>query len=169
MMSRLRVLSAFFAVTLAVSCGGASDRCVMCGREECTNLAFTIHLAGGGSVRTCCPRCALRYLDRETPRVAALTVRDFETTRELDARAAAFVEGSDVHPCSADRAGPPKDERGCCMKTVYDRCLPSALAFADRSAAERFAKEHGGFVTSFDRLASAGFRPPISQLRTRPQ
>ncbi len=165
---RLRIAAAFVALALAASCGGTPDGCVMCGREECTNLAFTIRLAGGGSVRTCCPRCALRYLEQEAPEVAALSVRDFETSRDLDAWAAAYVEGSDVHPCSAGHAGPPKDARGCCMTTVYDRCLPSALAFADRSAAESFAKEHGGFVTSFDRLAPAGFRPPIPRPRTRP-
>lgn len=165
---RLRIVSSLFALALAASCHGAPVGCVMCGREECTNLAFAIRLAGGGTVETCCPRCALRYLEREQPQVAALSVRDFATSREIDARTAVYVEGSDVHPCSAGHAGPPKDERGCCMKTVYDRCLPSALAFADRAAAETFAKEHGGFVTSFDRLAPAGFRPPISQLRTRP-
>jgi hypothetical protein len=129
----------------------------MCGREECRNLAFTIHLTGGGAVKTCCPRCALRYLQQERPAVARLEVQDFASARTVDARAAAYVEGSDVHPCSAGH-DMPKDERGCCMKQVYDRCLPSVLAFADATAAEGFAREHGGFVTSFDRL-EAGTLP----------
>jgi hypothetical protein len=58
-----------------------------------------------------------------------------------------YVEGSDVTPCSSMHEGtPPVDERGCCMKAVYDRCLPSVLAFRSRERAESFAKEHGGTV-----------------------
>lgn len=157
--------TALAAAALLASCGGKAAECAMCGRDECQNLAFTIHETGGSEVETCCPRCAVRYLEREKPDVARLEVRDFATARSLDARVAFYVEGSDVHPCAMAREGPPKDERGCCMKPVYDRCLPSALAFGDRKAAESFARDHGGFVTTFERL---GLEPPISQRRTRP-
>jgi hypothetical protein len=149
---RTLLLSAAAAAALLSTSCGAEAGCVMCGREECRNLAFAIHLADGGTVETCCPRCALRYLEREKPEVARLEVKDFATAATLDARTAVYVEGSDVHPCAAGHGGPPKDERGCCMEAVYDRCLPSALAFGDRGTAETFAREHGGFVTSFDRL-----------------
>ena len=163
---RLLLVAAAAAALVFLASGGTdAPRCAMCGREECRNLAFTIRLAEGGVVDTCCPRCAVRFLEREKPDVARLEVRDFATAKSLDARAAFYVEGSDVHPCAMDPEGPPKDERGCCMKAIYDRCLPSALAFGDRASAESFAKDHGGFVTTFAQLGS---EPRISQRRTRP-
>jgi hypothetical protein len=154
-MSASRGRSARLAGLVAlVALAGCRDErgCVVCGRDECRNLAFTVHLADGGTVETCCPRCALRYIAEEQPAVARLEVRDFASAQLIDARTADYVEGSDVHPCAAPLEGPPKDSRGCCLKAVYDRCLPSALAFADRARAEAFAREHGGFVTTFDAL-----------------
>ncbi len=143
--------TAVFLVSCTVDAGG----CAMCGREECRNLAFTVRMEDGGVVETCCPRCGLRYIAEEHPKVASLEVRDFATAKSIDARAAFYVEGSDVHPCAAGHDGPPKDERGCCLKPVFDRCLPSALAFADRETAETFARENGGFVTAFESLSAA--------------
>jgi len=131
---------------LASSCGGPKF-CGVCQREECRNLAFTIRLQDGKAVETCCPRCGLHYVEQEHPRVASLSVRDFDTALALDARNAFYVEGSDVTPCSSmQESSPPRDERGCCMKQVYDRCLPSVLAFGSRERAESFAREHGGMV-----------------------
>ena len=140
-------------LVLSPSCGTSAEGCVVCGRDECRNVSFTIRLTDGGRVDTCCPRCALRYIHEKNPEIARLEVKDFATARTIDARQAIYVEGSDVHPCAATHAGPPTDERGCCLKAVYDRCLPSAIAFADRSAADAFAREHGGFVTSFAELS----------------
>jgi nitrous oxide reductase accessory protein NosL len=37
----------------------------------------------------------------------------------------------------------------------YDRCSPSILAFAQRSDAAQFAREHGGEVLRFSELVSA--------------
>jgi len=143
------------AAAVLAGCGNGSVSCGQCGRTESRNLAFTMNLADGGAVRTCCPRCALRYLAGERPPVERLEVRDFETAEALDARIAVYVEGSDVHPCALGREGPPRDERGCCLAPVYDRCLPSVVAFADRAAAERFTRAHGGFVTTFAALEDA--------------
>ena len=154
----LLVTAVLLSALACLSCTAEAAGCVMCGRDECRNLSFTIHQTDGTKVETCCPRCALRYLERDKPDVARLEVKDFASARTLDARTAVYVEGSDVHPCAAGHDGPPKDERGCCMKQVYDRCLPSALAFADRETAEAFARETGGFVTSFNLLESGSDR-----------
>ena len=138
---------------LAATSGSCARQrfCSQCGRGECKNLAFTIRLADGGAVETCCPRCALRYLSSERPVVAGLTVRAFSDAATLDARKAFYVEGSDAHPCS-HAEGTPVDERGCCLKAVYDRCEPSLVAFASAQAAESFVRDHGGFVRRFDEL-----------------
>ena len=58
-------------------------------------------------------------------------------------------------PCASMEAAAPRDERGCCMTQTYDRCLPSLLAFASRSRAEAFAREHGGEVKTFAELEAA--------------
>lgn len=135
----------------------SAPSCSQCGRDECRNLTFRIDLADGSSVQTCCPRCALRYLRDEQPEVSALTVREFNSTKSLDARRATYVEGSDVHPCShaAPSSPPPTDARGCCLVAVYDRCEPSLVAFASPREAEGFVRDHGGLLRSYDELAAA--------------
>lgn len=142
--------------TLALgACARVQDSCNQCGREECRNLAFAVYEASGKVEKTCCPRCALRYLAEEKPEVSRLEVQAFDDAATLDARTAIYVEGSDVRPC-AHPAGsaPPTDERGCCLKTVYDRCEPSLVAFADAAKAEAFAREHGGFPRTWDHLSA---------------
>lgn len=145
-------------VVLSLATLGACMRdpasCRQCGREECHNLAFTVYEGTGKVEKTCCPRCALRYLRDEKPQVARLEVRSWDDGATVDATKAFYVEGSDVHPC-AHPAGssPPTDERGCCLKTVYDRCEPSLVAFADGSKAAGFVHEHGGFLRTWDALS----------------
>ena len=154
---RFAVAVATVALVLATaaSCGRwRAARCTQCGRDECKNLAFTVGLAGGGSVETCCPRWALRYLAEKRPEVTSLAVRGFADAKPLDAKKALYVEGSDVHPCTSHGGSPAVDERGCCLKSVYDRCEPSLVAFASLEQAQAFARDHGGFVRTFDALTS---------------
>ena len=152
---KLLVILAFAAATIAGCSGGES--CAECGRMECRNMAFTIHLQGGKEVETCCARCGLHYLESEHPSVASLTAHDFEGAGEIDARDAFYVDGSDVTPCLAAGKPPLRDASGCCADPVYDRCLPSLIAFRSKEAAERFAREHGGAVRRFAEIE--GKRP----------
>jgi len=151
---RFAAVIATVVFLLASSCvRSKAETCSQCGRDECKNLAFTVGLANGTSVKMCCPRCALRYLSEKRPTVTMLAVRGFEDAKTLDARKAFYVEGSDAHPCTTHKGSQPVDERGCCLKPVYDRCEPSLLAFASAQQAESFAREHGGFVHTFDALS----------------
>lgn len=150
---RLAATIALAAVTAA--CSGRGDVCEQCGRVECRNLSFDVRYQDGKVTKTCCPRCALHLLAGPHPPVASLAVRDFDTASRLDATRAFYVEGSDVTPCFHSTGAPPQDERGCCMKTVYDRCLPSVLAFETRLKAESFARAHGGDVKTFADLKTA--------------
>ena len=150
---------AVFLVATTASCvRSKAESCSQCGRDECKNLALTVGLANGSSVKMCCPRCALRYLAEKRPAVTTLAVRGFADATTLDARKAFYVEGSDAHPCTSHEGSPPVDERGCCLKAVYDRCEPSLLAFASVQQAESFAREHGGFVRTFDALESGNHK-----------
>ena len=115
-------------------------------------MGFAVRIADGSTVKTCCPRCGMHYLHEHNPAVTAIEVRDFDSAKAIDARAALYVEGSDVHPCSTVHDGGPKDERGCCLAPVYDRCQPSVIAFAEPARAQAFAREHGGVVTTFASL-----------------
>lgn len=153
----VRVMSSLMlvAVLFAPSCHRAESACTQCGRAECRNMVFTVHLENGQKRETCCPRCGLHYIATEHPKVASLSVRDFDSARTVDAKAAVYVDGSDVTPCTMMEGAPPKDERGCCLKMVYDRCSPSLIPFASRDAAERFAREHGGIVKTFDEVRAA--------------
>ncbi len=117
-------------------------------------MTFTIHLAGGAAVKTCCPRCGLRYMASHRLSPASLSVRAFDTAESLDAKGASYVEGSDVSPCTAGAASGPKDERGCCVNPVYDRCQPSLIAFATPQSAAAFARLHGGAVRTFGAIAA---------------
>ena len=137
---------------IASACSGQAKFCEQCGRTECRNLSFDVKLQDGTLVQTCCPRCALHYLAGPHAPVASLAVRDFDAADRIDATRAFYVEGSDVSPCAATAGPPPKDDRGCCTKTVYDRCLPSLLAFGSKAKAEAFARAHGGEIKTFDDL-----------------
>ena len=141
--------------TMASCSRSTTAMCSQCGRDECKNLAFTIGLADGGIVETCCPRCGLRYIAKKHPAVTSLAVRGFADARTLDAQKAFYVEGSDVHPCAGHEKAAAVDARGCCLKAVYDRCEPSLVAFDSAEKAESFARDHGGFVRTFDELKSA--------------
>lgn len=168
----LATLAALIAVSLtALSCGRTRDECPLCQRGECANLAFTIERTNGAAVRTCCPRCGLHALrpagsgagsgaaSVRWDDVRSLSVADFDTAQSLRAESALYVEGSDVTPCSM-HVQAPRDERGCCLAPVYDRCLPSVLAFRTRERAEAFAKDNGGIVRSFEELKAASAAAP---------
>jgi len=146
-----------FAVPLLSTCSPGEAQCAQCGRMECRNMAFTVHLQGGKQVETCCARCGLHYLQSERPAVESLTARDFDGAGEIDATRAFYVDGSDVTPCLAAGKPPLRDASGCCADPVYDRCLPSLIAFRSKQAAEAFAREHGGAVRAFAEIG--GQRP----------
>ena len=126
--------------------------CELCGRSECRNMTLVVTRADGSRQQTCCARCGARVYARDARPVASISVRDFDTAAPIDVESAVFVEGSDVHPCQGVVSVPPRDERGCCLKAVYDRCEPSVVAFASADAARRFMELHGGTRTTWAAL-----------------
>jgi len=126
----------------------ADASCDLCGRDECTALAFRVEYRDGGTQTTCCPRCGSRAVAESHGReVARLRARDFATGREIDATTAAYVSGSDVEHCMAPKEQP--STQSCCRVLTYDRCLPSLIAFGSQADAERFVEDHGGTLLSF--------------------
>lgn len=145
---------AAFLVLLAPACTNDHEVCAVCGRPECRALVFSIHLEDGKTVRACCPRCGLHYIETTHAKVASLTARDFQTARAIDATQAIYVDGSDVTPCMSMGSTAPKDDYGGVPRPVYDRCTPSLIAFASREDARRFADVHGGMLRTFDEVRS---------------
>ena len=153
---RLSIAAVAVGVALGVSClygcRATSASCDVCGRDECSALTFRVEYADGGRQVTCCPRCASHAVAEAGGReVARLVARDFASGREVDARSATYVDGSDVEHCRAPREE--RTEPGCCRVLMYDRCLPSLIAFASPADAARFAEEHGGAIRGFQDLA----------------
>lgn len=150
-----RVLFGSLAVALlgvALSACRAHASCDMCGRDECTALAFRVEYRDGGTQTTCCPRCGSHAVAEAHGReVTRLRARDFDTGQEIDAKTATYVEGSDVEHCVAPKEQP--SAQSCCRVLTYDRCLPSLIAFGSTADAERFVGDHGGTLMKFDDLA----------------
>jgi len=153
MRARFPGILVLLLAVLAICCACKTTKasCDVCGRDDCTALAFKVEYADGGEQRTCCPRCASHAVAEARGRsVVRLMARDFSTGEEVDAHAALFVDGSDFEHCKA-----PKEQRAaasCCRVLEYDRCLPSLIAFKTRADAERFSSEHGGVIRSFEEL-----------------
>jgi len=126
--------------------------CELCGRGECRNMTLVVTRADGSRQQTCCARCGARAVASDARPVTSIRVRDFDTAAPIDVERAVFVEASDIHPCRGMVSNPPLDERGCCLKTVYDRCEPSVVAFASADAAGRFMERHGGTRTTWAAL-----------------
>ncbi|HXI03940.1 MAG TPA: hypothetical protein VNI57_12265 [Candidatus Saccharimonadales bacterium] len=142
-------LAAVILAAAAASCSSSETTCELCGRHEYSAVAFRIEYKDGSQVHACCPRCASHLLatKKGDKDVARLIAHDFPTGKEIDARSAVYVDGSDYMHCHA-----PMEERtepASVGTLTYDRCLPSLVAFATASEAETFQREHGGTVKAF--------------------
>ncbi len=101
----------------------------------------------------CCPACALTTHDQSGRPVRIVELTNYETNSPLAPAHAYLVRGSDMNLCALHQG--PMDPYKQPTAVAYDRCSPSLLAFANREAAARFAREHGGAVLSFSELAAA--------------
>lgn len=144
-------LAGGLAAALLCACRASPVSCAVCHRDECRAVAFRVAYTDGLVQETCCPRCASHAIREQAGRtIARLDATDFATGARLEARAAAYVEGSDFEPCSRPEAE--RAELGCCRKLDYDRCLPSLIAFSSPDAARSFIQDHGGSLRSFEDL-----------------
>lgn len=84
-------------------------------------------------------------------RITQLT--SFLTGKAISPDSAYVVRASDVNMCERTTGLIDDDKRAADLR--YDRCAPSLIAFAQRSEAEQFAREHGGEVMPFSQAAGA--------------
>lgn len=148
----MRTLVMIIAVALLAGCARSGRTCAVCDRDECKGMAFRVTLENGKTVETCCPRCALHYLEVNHLKARQMEATDFATGTWVDATHAVFVSDSNVHPCATLETR--RDPQGCCMTKTYDRCLPSLVAFAGKDQAAAFQKDHGGQLVGLEAISA---------------
>ncbi|HVM60758.1 MAG TPA: nitrous oxide reductase accessory protein NosL [Verrucomicrobiae bacterium] len=143
----MRAFILAICLAMAAGCAKSPHVCAVCQREECTGMAFRMTLENGKVVETCCPRCAMHYLENNHQKAVKMEATDMATGRWIDATTAVYLSDSDMHPCAEMQSM--RDPQGCCLMKTYDRCLPSLVAFADKDQAATFQKTHGGQIVAF--------------------
>ncbi|RMH04133.1 MAG: DeoR/GlpR transcriptional regulator [Aquificota bacterium] len=117
------------------------QRCAYCTKEVEKRLEFVYRLKGKRSVKACCAHCGLLlYKDLKEEDIESCMTWDFITGKPLNCFSAWYVVGSSALPC----------------------CSPSAIAFASKEDAKKFAKGFGGAVLDFTKAVEG-----ISQLMKR--
>jgi len=130
--------------------------CEACRRLIMPRTAFSVEV-GRRTLWTCCPRCWLDCYRTMKGDMRNPTATDYVSQRRVPAEQCLYVEGSDLSPCCAPEVMLGADQT--VMDRCYDRCMPSVIAFAVPAEAERFAKEHGGKVMSFQTLTDEAKEP----------
>jgi hypothetical protein len=160
-MGRRGWFSALVAAILAAALGYAGLKAFHASNaEECYACRRLIHahsrtvaLANGHARHFCCPACALSEHEQEGKPVKVTKLTSFLTGATLLPDSAYVVKGSDVNMCATTHGIITADKRPAAVH--FDRCAPSLLAFAQRSEAVAFAREHGGEVLAFQEVSTA--------------
>jgi hypothetical protein len=125
----------------------APAMCPACDRPIMPDMKFTVVEADGKGLDFCCVRCGQHYIKLHPAKIREALATAFDTGKPISMYNAAFVYGSDYAPCCA----PPAvvgDEK-IAYQRAWDRCYPSLIPFSTRSAAEQFARQHGGTALSY--------------------
>ncbi|SHK51816.1 DeoR family transcriptional regulator [Thermocrinis minervae] len=105
-------------------------RCSYCSKLVDERLEFVYILEGNRKVKACCAHCGLLlYKSINKEKIESCMTYDFITGNPINCFSAWFVVGSAALPC----------------------CTPSAIAFARKEDAEKFAKGFGGEVLDFSK------------------
>ncbi|MBI4161989.1 MAG: hypothetical protein HY509_06050 [Acidobacteria bacterium] len=139
---RFRGVLAGILLAGLLACGDRGAVCSVCEREIHPTVQVNLTMEDGSRVRTCCPRCALHFLEETGRRASGILAADYPSGGAVPLREAFLVEGSDETPCLKHL--PQVTESKSPLHFCYDRCLPSLVAFRDQAAAVAFVRDHGG-------------------------
>ena len=129
-----------------------ADQCYACNRPIHAH-SKTVAFIGGRSRLFCCPACALSQHQQTGKPIRVTQLTAFPTGKALSPDNAYVVRASDLNMCERTKELVDGDKRAADLR--YDRCAPSLIAFAERSDAVQFAREHGGEVMPFSQAAAA--------------
>jgi nitrous oxide reductase accessory protein NosL len=121
--------------------------CQVCARPIHPGQDFMVELNDGSFEHTCCPRCGIHFQMINPNKVRAIRATDFATGAHIDARSAYYVEGSRLMTCCS--TAPLKREYERVSQLVWDRCLPSLVAFKTESEAKQFQQKYGGWILAY--------------------
>ena len=127
--------------------------CQICQRNIPRQTAFRMD-TGDGTITACCPACALHYMLHHPDGVRQALATDFNSGRMIPAATAYYDDGGDVQYCTAMHPPVERGPQGVSMR-VYDRCLPTLVAFQTPQEAEAYQQQHGGRVLSYSQALAS--------------
>jgi hypothetical protein len=127
--------------------------CQICQRDIPKQTAFHLD-TGAGKIEACCPTCAMHYMLHHPNGVIKALATDFNSGRAIPAARAFYDEGGDVQYCTAKHASVERGAEGVSMR-VFDRCLPTLVAFSTQKEAEAYQQRHGGRVLSYEQTLAS--------------
>ena len=125
----------------------AHQLCQVCTRPIHSGTGYRLALAKGSEV-ACCPRCGMHFALQHPGAVQAAYATDFYSGTEVPATIAYYVEGGDEEHCASVQPLVRKEQQGS-ASLAFDRCLPTVVAFAKESDAQKYRTEHGGKILSY--------------------
>ena len=127
--------------------------CQICGRSIPQQTKFRMDTRDG-TITACCPTCAMHYMLHHPDAVRQALATDFNSRRMIPAQSAYYDEGGDVQYCTAMHPPVERGPQGVSMR-VYDRCLPTLVAFKTPEEAEAYRQQHGGRVLSYSQALAS--------------
>lgn len=128
------------------------EQCALSGRPIRAGMGAEVRIDGReNSVQACCLRCAITFAQQTGQKIRVLSVTDYVSHNQVRPDRAFYLSQSSVAPCSGPRVAVPASRREASSQ-VWDRCMPSVIAFADSDVALQFQKDAGGFLKSFAEL-----------------
>jgi len=122
--------------------------CQVCQRKIHPQVSFVLELRDGSRIKTCCPGCAIYQQAQAKLKVKAAFATDYISGKALKAEEAIFVEDSDLDFCS--HPAMLLTESKTPLAKVWDRCLPSLVAFGNPDDVRKFQQKHGGHLLSYE-------------------
>jgi hypothetical protein len=122
--------------------------CQICDRHIPKQTAYNLDTSSG-TVKACCPACAMHYVMHHQGEVHGAWATDFNSGRMIPAKTAYYDGGGDVQYCTAHMPSVERGPQGV-SERVYDRCMPALVAFASRDEADAYRQKHGGRVVTYE-------------------
>lgn len=128
------------------------DRCALSGRPIRPGMGAVVRIEGKDApVKACCLRCAVNYARETGKKLRVLSVTDYVSRKQVSPGTAFYLSGSGLAPCAGPRIDTPATRRESSTQ-VWDRCMPSVVAFANHEDALRVQEAEDGTLQTFGEL-----------------
>jgi hypothetical protein len=141
------VIAAAFSIFLFEKRRTEASLCPACNREIHSGWSFTLAFKDGKTERLCCAKCGILAQINQDTQVLSAMATDFPTGKPVQAEKALYVWNSDIEHCPVPSKRDSTNQQP--MQLAWDRCIPSLIAFENRSEAEKLQAQHGGKVVNY--------------------